>query len=294
MNAPTTNIAPKPIDPATLVRAPSVLLLGAPGSGKTYSIVTLLKAGLKVFVVITEPSGLDTLLDACEKEKVSIDNLHYKIIAPSRSGFEELTSLAKLLTSMDYESMSKMRPSNRADAQIHQLMSTMRNFTCERTGASFGPVDKLPADSAVVIDSMSGLSLMVWDATVGNKLTAHQGEWGVAMNYIDRFVNTCTSSFRGLFVLTAHFERELDETTQGTKLMVSTLGRKLAPKIPRFFSEVVLARQEGPNYFWDTSSPSIDLKHRALPLGSKLPPSFEPVVAAHRRRLELVARPKAS
>jgi predicted ATPase len=38
------------------------MLLGASGSGKTYSIRTLLDAGLEVFVLFTEP-GMEVLAD---------------------------------------------------------------------------------------------------------------------------------------------------------------------------------------------------------------------------------------
>ena len=123
------------------------------------------------------------------------------------------------------------------------------------------------------------------DLTIGDKVTAHQGEWGIAMNMIDKLLLTLTSNLQCLFVLTAHIEREMDEVTGGTKLMTSTLGRKLAPKIPRFFSEVVLTSTEGGKYYWNTTSANIDLKHRALPLGQKLNPSFAPIIAAYNQRI---------
>ena len=41
-----------------------VLLIGTPGSGKTYSLSTLVSAGLETFVISTDPGGPDSLLDA--------------------------------------------------------------------------------------------------------------------------------------------------------------------------------------------------------------------------------------
>jgi hypothetical protein len=55
--------------------------------------------------------------------------------------------------------------------------------------------------------------------------------------------------------------------------MVSTLGKKLAPSIPRFFSEVVLATTETKgdqkSYYWSTNEANTILKDRSLPVGGK-------------------------
>ena len=46
-----------------------VLLLGETGSGKTYSLRTLLDAGLEVFVIATEPGLLEVLGDLKKNPK---------------------------------------------------------------------------------------------------------------------------------------------------------------------------------------------------------------------------------
>jgi hypothetical protein len=86
-------------------------------------------------------------------------------------------------------------------------------------------------------------------------------------------------------VLLAHVERELDEVfNTGLKLTVSTLGRKLAPKIPPMFSDVVLTVREGTQFSWSTEHPAADLKARNLPIASNLPPSFEQIFARWKAR----------
>lgn len=264
--------------------------MGAPGAGKTYSISTLLEAGLKVFVIITEPNGLETLLDTIAVRKLPLANLHYRIIPPSRPGFDTLLEMAKKVSIAGFDDLSKMSPTNRRNAQFIAVIDCLRNFKCDHCGTDFGDCSKLGVESAVVVDSLSGLSAMAMDLTIGDKVTAHQGEWGVAMGMLDKLVLSLTSNLQALFVLTAHVEREPNEITGGTKLMASTLGRKLAPKIPRFFSEVVLASTEAGKYYWNTMSPGIDLKHRALPLAANLPPDFRPIVEAYKRRLVQVNR----
>ena len=72
--------------------------------------------------------------------------------------------------------------------------------------------------------------------------------------------------------------------------MVSTLGRKLAPKIPRYFGEVIYAtrtvnKEQKYEFNWSTVDNTIDLKNRALPVSSRLRPDFGQVVDAYKRRL---------
>ena len=71
-----------------MIQPPSVLLMGPSGSGKTYSLSTLLESGLEVFLVVTEPHGLETLLDVVAQKKLDINKLHWRYIPPARPGFE--------------------------------------------------------------------------------------------------------------------------------------------------------------------------------------------------------------
>ena len=56
--------------------------------------------------------------------------------------------------------------------------------------------------------------------------------------------------------------------------MLSTLGKKLPPLLPRYFDEVVMTKSTGDEFYWSTSEGMVDLKNRYLPRSSKLPPSF--------------------
>lgn len=274
-------------------QAPSVLLIGASGSGKTHSLTTLLQANLELFVVITEPHGLETLLSACHAQKLDISRLHWMEIFPARPGFESLEQMAKKVSVMDQAALANLKPGGeRATAQWVELIKGLRDFRDGKDGKSYGPIDLFDNSRAVAIDSLSGLNAMSMDITIGDKVTANPGEWGIAMKQLEKLILTCTSSLRCLFVLTAHAEREVDEITGAGKIMASALGRKLAPTLPRFFSEVVLAtrKAEGDNeaFFWSNTEPNHDLKRRALALSSKLPPSFGPIVEAYKARVQLV------
>ena len=66
--------------------------------------------------------------------------------------------------------------------------------------------------------------------------------------------------------------------------MASTLGRKLAPRLPRFFDDVVHCKREGNKFTWATDTVNIDLKARNLPLSGGLAPSFTQIITAWRSK----------
>lgn len=270
-----------------LIQPPSILLMGEVGAGKTHLISTLAESGLEVFVIITEPTGLETLLDVWASKKLNLTKLHYKIITPSRVGIEGLTNVAKKVSMLDFGGLASLKPSgDRTKAQWLTVLATLANFTDDRTGAQFGAVDDFGPERAVVIDSLSGLNLMAMDLVIGDKATAHQAEWGVAMGLLDKLILNLTSNLKCPLLITAHVEPEQDELTGARKLMASTLGKKLAPRLPRFFSEVILAQRNGATFVLNTTEPTTALKTRSLPMGDKLQPTLAPIIDAFRRRGE--------
>lgn len=265
---------------------PRIILMGASGTGKSHSIHTLAKAGLEVFAVITEPTGLETYVDVWLKEKLDPNLLRYAQIGPSSLTLKELEDVAKIIAVSDTEAISKLRPSgNRLNGSWFKLLTLLSNFKDDRTGKEFGPVDSFADNRVVVIDSFSGLNVMAWQLAVGSKPAAHPGEWQVMQNTVETFLNML-SALRCPSVLTAHIDPEPDPITGVTKIMVATLGKKLAPRVPRFFSEVVHSKKEGAKFTWSTTTIGMDLKNRSLPLSDGLPPDFGPIIDAYRKRKE--------
>jgi hypothetical protein len=109
-------------------------------------------------------------------------------------------------------------------------------------------------------------------------------DWGIAMDRITRLVNKLCADTKCWMILTAHLEIERDEVTGRMRAMPSTLGRKLAPVLPRFFSEVVECRHEGNDFFWSTSNEDTDTKTRNLPHSSKIPPDFQLMIETWRKK----------
>lgn len=282
------------------LQAPHTLLMGPTGCGKTTSLVTLALAGVDVFVIITEPTGVDSLLDAWEREKLPLNGgkdlgngiksgaLHYSVITPAAAGWGALKDMGTRINNMSYKDLSELKSGIGKDQmkQYPKLLQQCENFQCQRTGDFYGDVTTWGADRALVFDSLSGVSLIMLQHTVGFKPSPHQGEWGIAMSAVEMLLLKLSSDCNCFFVLTGHIEKEPDEITGMARVSVSTLGRKLAPKIPRFFSEVIRARKDGSGKFlWATQDSEADLKNRALPSSANLSASFVPIVEAYRRRV---------
>lgn len=247
----------------------NVLLLGETGTGKTHCIRTLIPAGVTPFVLFTEP-GMRTLGD------VKCPELHWKYIPPSAPTFAELAkSATSINTSFDFEALTKRKDWDKTKyRQWLEILTTMNEFVCDRCGESFGGVDTWQTDRAIVIDSMSGLATMSMDLAVGSKPVKAPGDWGVAMDNLERFLTRMTGGTQCHFVLTGHLEREKNEVTGGVQLMISTLGQKLAPKIPRNFDDVIQCIKDEKDWAWSTSAPNINLKGRNVPTEPRMQPSF--------------------
>jgi hypothetical protein len=70
----------------------------------------------------------------------------------------------------------------------------------------------------------------------------------------------------------------------GQKIMASTIGKALAPTLPRYFTDGILTKRSGAKFEWDTADSQAVLKARNVPIASALPPSFVPLIQAWKNR----------
>ena len=249
-----------------------VLLIGGSGAGKTYAIRTLLESGITPMCIFTENS-FDVLGD------VPRDKLHWMYIPPSHDNVQSLIDVAKRISTMNADQLQKTHDISRAQTnQYMPLLQALMDFKCQRTGEAFGNVSSWGTDKCLVIDSLSGLTIAATKLAVGEKYAMTQPEFQIAMKTIENLINQICTGFKCHSVVTAHMEREVDEVNGGVKIYASTLGRKLAPLLPRYFTDVILAKRLGTKFIWDTADTQADLKARNAPIASELPPSFAPLV----------------
>lgn len=250
-----------------------VLLSGGTGSGKTYSFRTLIEAGITPFVIATEP-GIEATLGDIEDP-----HIHWKYIPPAAQTWDDLLEGATKVNTLSYKALSNLDDiSKRKYHQFLDLITCLANFTCDRCGQSFGCVDDWGTDRALSIDSLSGVNIMALEMVVGAKPVRSQGEWGIAMDYLEKLITRLCAGVPCHFILTSHMQMISDEQTGQQQLMPLVLGQKLAPKIPRFFDDVIQTTQKGGKFYWHTASLRADLKARHIPIGENLPPTFLPII----------------
>lgn len=265
------------------IPGPKIILMGDSGTGKTYAIRTLLDAGVTPFIIFTEPGmeTLGTLLNDC----------HWKYIPPSQLGFEGMRKIASMVNTLDYDGISKMKDSNKNKYQeMLKVIDQCNNFV-DQNGESFGDVSTWGTDKCLVIDSLSGLSDMASQLTVGGKPVKGPSDWQVAQNMIKFLLDKLTTGCHCSMVLISHLAREKDEVSGAMNITVNTLGSKLAPEIPRYFSDVIRTVREGDKYTWSTSGSNISVKGRNVPISSGQLPSFKPLFETWKKQGGIIEEP---
>lgn len=270
MNSPL----PKP----TSLAGPNVLLMGPAGTGKTHSIGTLADAGVEVFYLGLE-QGLESLLGYWTDRGLEVPpNVHWHILERAQASWLEMKDAALKVNTLSLDSLSKMQDMNRQKHnQFIKILEVLSDFPDQRTGQKFGAVDSWDGSRALVMDGMTGLNNAALSLVVGGKPVRSQADWGIAQNQVESILRNLCDGCRCWFVLLAHVERETDQVLGGVKLMVSTLGKALAPKIPAMFSDVILTTRQGEKWTWDTASALADVKTRNLPIKADLPPDFRQI-----------------
>lgn len=263
----------------------NVLVMGPAGAGKTHSLGSLVDAGVEVFVLFLE-SGQESLFGYWTDRNLPIpENLHWHTLAAPKADFLSMLDDADKISKLSLDALSKMADPNRGKHNSFiSILTALNNFHDDRTGKDFGPVNGWGPGRALAIDGMAGLGRAAMSLVVGGKAVKSQSDWGIAQDQLEKLLRMLCDGCRCHFVLLAHVERETDMVLGGVKIMVSTLGRALAPKIPSMFSDVVLAVRTGTKWEWDTASAQADVKTRNLAIAATNPPSFAPVIAKWKSR----------
>jgi hypothetical protein len=248
------------------------LLMGDAGTGKTHALRTLIEAGLEVFAIFTEP-GMEVVAD------IPSDKLHWNYISPSTVSWEKMIDSAKKINTMTFKMLTELPHINKGEhAEFMELLVAMSDYTDIRTGKKYGPVDNLDQSQVLWIDSLSGINNMAMNLVAGSKPMKSPADYGVAMDNLENFIEKLCNDLKCHVVVVGHTEKETNELTGGISTMVSTIGRKLAPKIPKLFSDVIHAQRQETKFYWSTTSPNTVLKARNLPWADNMPPSFVSLV----------------
>lgn len=265
----------------------NILLEGPAGTGKTYSLGTLVDAGIETFYLNLE-SGMESLLGFwTDRGKPIPPNLRWHHLRPATASFAQLIDGATKVNTLSHKSLAEMSdPDRMKHNQFIELLKVLNDFTDQRSGTKFGPVDTWLPTRAIVVDGLTGVNSCAMSLVVGAKPVRSQSDWGIAQDQVEKLLRMLCDQCRCHFILIAHVEREVDQVLGGSKITVSTLGKALAPKIPAMFSDVILATRQGDKFLWDTSNAQADLKTRNLAIAGNLEPSFGPIIAKWKSRGE--------
>ena len=263
----------------------NVILMGATGTGKTFSIGTLLDAGLEVFYLGLEP-GLESLIgyftDPPPQGKglsAPPDKLHWHYIQPRAQGFDQMLKTADNIGKFDLSGLTKMKDINRAkNNPMLAVYTTLNQFVDQKDGKDYGPVDSFGTDRVLVIDGLSALSRIAMEMVTGDKPVRDKPDYGIAQNNLMSLIHKLTSGCNCHLVLIAHVNREVDEIMGGVKLMPNTIGKAILSDLQQPFSDVILCVRENATFYWDTANSQADLKTRNLPIQSKIAPDFGQIV----------------
>jgi AAA domain len=265
----------------------NVILMGPSGSGKTHAIGTLVETGLEVFYIPLE-SGAESLVGYWTDRGLAVpSNLHMHALQQPQASFMDIAEAAKKTNSLPHDAVMKMVDARRSKYDGYlKLLGALHGFTDQRTGVVYEPADQWGTDRVVVLDGLTGLNDYAMQLVIGGRAERTQTDWGVAQAYVMSLIKKLCDGCTCHFVLIAHIEREVDVVQGGVKLMVSTLGKAIAPIIPSKFSDVVLCKKDTNTFSWSTAEANADVKNRNLPLHNKLPPDFAPMYRRWQERSE--------
>lgn len=293
---------PMPTSPI-LLNPPSNLLIGPAGTGKTFSVYTLLKAGLKVRMIATEHSAPNRVIEAVRRfepdakaQEEMLDRFDWQFISSAPPAWKALKETADVINRLSLEDIAKQRTGiAKGDAkQWLALLEACSDFRSDKTGQVLGDVTEWGSDCALVLDGLTGVNTMSRNLTVGLKPNPAPGEWGVMQGNILTLINKLASDCKCFFVCIAHVEREANEITGVAQVTVSTLGAKLAPKLPPLFTNVIYAVREKDKFSWSTAALGVDTKAGDLPIMDGLPPDFAPIVNSYHARVKLATPQQVS
>lgn len=277
------------VTPTKSLVGPKICIMGLGGTGKTYSLGTLVdwaaKNDFEVAVLFVE-AGLETLLGYWKDRGLLVPaNLYYHQQSTQPVSLDAMTSMAEQVGRLSYKAITDLVDINRSSNNAFwKILSSCKDFVDDRTGKKLGPVDKFPPKRIFVVDSLTELGNAAFKMQIGARPTASPGDYGVAQGALMNFLRLCTQGIDCPFVMTAHVDRETDAVTQSTKIMIKAIGKALATEIPTLFSDVIYTVREGDKFFWDTAAYGVDVKTRSLGYRSKINPDFGQILDLWKKR----------
>jgi hypothetical protein len=205
-----------------------LLLIGDSGSGKTGSLISLLKAGYKL-VILDFDNGLDILVNACMEE-------------PDGEKLLEQVTYATLTDKMKAVG-NNVIPDGQPKA-FSQAMKLLTNWKTE--DEDLGPASTWDTDTVLVVDSLTLMSKAAFRYvdTINNFKDARQ-TFGEAMKLIESALGMLYSDSIKCHVIINSHVTYIENEAGINKGYPSSIGKALSPNIPRYFNSVLQVKVIG-------------------------------------------------
>lgn len=243
-----------------------LLYIGASGSGKTGSLVSLINAGYKIRVLDMD-NGLDALIG------------HINALCPDK------------LDNLDFITL---RDKMKADPRRGPMVSgTPKAYTTATAAMTKWDDDSIPSewgkDTIFVLDSLTLFSraAFAWAKGMQPDCKDPRQWYGSAQESVLMVLDLLTSNeFQANVIVISHVD--LVELPDGsTKGFASSIGKALGPKIPAVFNTMILAESRGtgekvgrtittvPTSMIDLKNPRTQKLPKSLPLETGMATIFE-------------------
>lgn len=263
------------------------LLFGDSGDGKTHVVRSLLRAGVQPIVQATEP-GMRALA-ACDNPACSVckgvpagATIPWNYIAPNGGDLDVLKQQVEWIGTRDQKFLCNINDTNRAKSftQYATLVKNLENFV-DSEGKSWGPVHSWGTDRAYVLDGLTEVGTFAMDLFVGRRPLYDKSDYQVAQRIVLNTVKLLIG-LRCHVIILAHLDAGEDVLGR-PKSTVLSVGKKLAPELPRLFDDMPFAYREGDKFFWSTAKFGITSKGRNLPIKDAMNPDFGAIVESWKR-----------
>ena len=198
-----------------------LLYVGDSGTGKTGSLISLLKAGYELRFLDMD-NGLDWLINEVRRTCPELlDNIDYITIRDEMKA--DKNKGAKL--------------DARSRRAFVQAMEYLEKWDDDSKPSEWGE------KTILVIDSLTFLSraALYWAGEIETRNNL-QAIYGTAQDAVLKMLDLLTSeNFRTNVIVTAHYEVRENEDTKETWTQVTAVGKALGKKVPAAFNNMVVA-----------------------------------------------------
>ena len=271
----------------------SVLVYGGAGSGKTYSLRTLIKAGQNVRLLSAESNCLPVVKKFLREYEADVKagkvpplkEGQFAVCVPElpKRTFADFAKIQADSVIKGSEIATKSGAGSRAKFNKFANICQAATQFIGTDGVNYGSIDDWGDDTTFVVDSLTAVSEAITGQIAGDKLALTRQDWGAMQGLLMPFILLLTEGVRCNFVLTAHPYKEMSESIGSaaayvTKIYPSNLGQALNDKIPAKFSEVVWSHtaEEGGQlkYYWSTKERLAVTRYTNLPCSNKIQQDF--------------------